>query len=81
MNEKREKKWESAGSPTHEHEDGSKPLQGCYDVPKQQHGAQDGEKLSCCGDDGAGEGPEIHNSHKDEGLKEDGEGTVTKTIY
>lgn len=67
---------------TQENEDSSKPLQGCDDVPKQQHRAQDGEELSCCRDDGAGEGPEMHNRHKDEGLKEDAEdGTLIETIY
>lgn len=81
MREERMSESQCACTLTQENKDGSQPLQRCNDVPKQQHRAQDGKELPCCRDDGAGEGPEIHNSHKDEGLKQHKEEvTTTETI-
>lgn len=54
---------------TEEDQHGAHPLQGGYDVPKQDDGAQDGEELPGGGDDGAGQRPEAHHRHEDEGLE------------
>lgn len=53
---------------TEEHQDSAKPLHRSHDVAKQKDGAEDGEELPRGGDDGAGQRPEVHHRHKDEGL-------------
>lgn len=53
---------------TEEHQDGPNPLHPTHDVTKQDDRAKDGEELPGSGDDGAGQGSEVHHRHKDEGL-------------
>lgn len=53
---------------TEEDQDGANPLHRTHDVAKQKHRAEDGEELPCGGDNGAGQRPEVHHRHKDEGL-------------
>lgn len=55
---------------TEEDQDGADPLHGGHDVPEQEDGAEDGEELPGGGDDGAGQRPEVHHRHEDEGLEQ-----------
>ena len=55
---------------TEEDQNSAAPLHGSNDVAKQNHRAEDGEELPRCRDDGAGERPEVHDGHEDEGLLE-----------
>lgn len=61
-------KTNEARTLTQEDQHGAEPLQRGHDVPKQDDGAQDGEELPGGGDDGAGQRPEAHHRHEDEGL-------------
>lgn len=58
----------SIKSETEEYQDGANPLHRTHDIAKQNNGAEDGEELPRGGDDGAGQRPKVHHSHKDEGL-------------
>lgn len=53
---------------TEEHQDGANPLHRTHDIAEQNNRAEDGEELPRGGDDGAGQRPEVHHGHKDEGL-------------
>lgn len=53
---------------TQEHQHGAHPLHGADGVGEEDHRGQNGEELSSCGDDGAGQGTKIHNCHEDEAL-------------
>lgn len=54
---------------TQEHKHSAHPLHGADGVGEEDHRGQNGEELSSCGDDRAGQGTEIHNCHEDEGLE------------
>lgn len=55
---------------TEEDQHGADPLHVGHDVPEQEDGAEDGEKLPGGGDDGAGQRPKVHHRHEDEGLEQ-----------
>lgn len=54
---------------TQEHKHSAHPLHGADGVGEEDHRGQNGEELSSCGDDGAGQGTKIHNCHEDEALE------------
>lgn len=54
---------------TQEHKYSAHPLQGADRVGEEDHRGQNGEELSSCGDDGAGQGAKIHNRHEDKALE------------
>lgn len=53
---------------TQEHKHSAHPLHGADGVGEEDHRGQDGEELSSCGDDRAGQGAKIHNRHEYEAL-------------
>lgn len=56
---------------TQEHQHSAHPLHGADGVGEEDHRGQNGEELSSCGDDGAGQGTKIYNSHEDKALGKD----------
>lgn len=53
---------------TQEYQYSAHPLHGADGVGEEDHRGQNGEELSSCGDDGAGQGTKIHDCHEDEAL-------------
>lgn len=54
---------------TQEHKHSAHPLHGADGVGEEDHRGQDGEELSSCGDDRAGQGAKIYNRHEYEALE------------
>lgn len=59
---------------TQEYQYSAHPLHGADGVGEEDHRGQNGEELSSCGDDGAGQGTKIHDCHEDEALEKDRQG-------